>query len=65
MIALLHFTTLVLTTLFAAAAAATLNWMALRIAFQLMQPATARWRPVRTELVRGTTQLARMSVPHR
>jgi hypothetical protein len=65
MITLLNFTTLVIATLFAAAAAVALNWLALRVAFQLMQPATAGRRSVGTELVRGTTQLARAFVPHR
>jgi hypothetical protein len=41
MIAVLHFTTLVITTLFAAAAAALVNWLLLRATFQLMRPATA------------------------
>lgn len=65
MIALLNFTTLVLATLFAAAAAVAFNWLALQAAFQLMQPATAGRRAARTELVRGTTQLARAFGPHR
>jgi hypothetical protein len=41
MIAILHFTTLVITTLFAAGAAALVNWLLLRATFQLMRPATA------------------------
>jgi len=41
MIAILHFTTLVITTLFAAGAAALANWLLLRATFQLMRPATA------------------------
>jgi hypothetical protein len=41
MMALLHFTTLVITTLFAAGAAALINWLLLRATFQLMRPATA------------------------
>jgi hypothetical protein len=41
MVAILHFTTLVITTLFAAAAAALVNWLLLRATFQLMRPATA------------------------
>jgi hypothetical protein len=41
MMALLHFTTLVITTLFAAGAAALVNWLLLRATFQLMRPATA------------------------
>lgn len=39
MTAILHFTTLVITTLFAAGAAALVNWLLLRATFQLMRPA--------------------------
>jgi hypothetical protein len=65
MIAMIHFATLVITTLFAAAVAVALNWVLLRAAFSLMQPATARRSASRTELVRGTTQLARAFAAHR
>jgi hypothetical protein len=41
MMAILHFTTLVITTLFAAGAAALVNWLLLCATFQLMRPATA------------------------
>ena len=41
MIAIAHFAGLVLTTLFAAAAAVLLDWLLLRAMFQLMRPATA------------------------
>jgi hypothetical protein len=41
MIGLLHFTTLVITTMCAAAAAVLVNWLLLRATFQLMRPATA------------------------
>jgi hypothetical protein len=41
MMAILHFTTLVITTLFAVGAAALVNWLLLRATFQLMRPATA------------------------
>jgi hypothetical protein len=41
MMAILHFTTLVITTLFAAGAAVLVNWLLLRATFQLMRPATA------------------------
>jgi hypothetical protein len=41
MIAILRFTTLVITTLFAAGAAALVNWLLLRATFQLMRPAAA------------------------
>ena len=59
MIAMLHFATLVATTLFAAAAAVAFNFMLLRAMFVLMRPATARRVGAPTRLVRGTTQLAR------
>jgi hypothetical protein len=59
MIAMLQFATLVITTIFAAATAVALHWLFLRAAFLMMKPATARRIPVRTELARGTTQLAR------
>ncbi len=41
MIGLLHLTTLVITTVFAAGAAVLVNWLLLRATFQLMRPATA------------------------
>jgi hypothetical protein len=59
MIAMLHFATLVFTTLFAAAAAVAFNALLLRMMFVLMRPATARRVNSPTQLVRGTTQLAR------
>jgi len=59
MIAMLQFATLVITTMFAVAAAAGLHWLCLKAAFLMMRPATARRIPVRTELLRGTAQLAR------
>jgi hypothetical protein len=59
MIAMMHFVTLVITSMFAAAAAVGLNWIFLRAAFLMMRPATAQRIPLRTELVRATTQLAR------
>jgi hypothetical protein len=59
MIAMLQFATLVITTMFAVAAAVGLHWLFLRAAFLMMRPATARRMPVRTELARGTAQLAR------
>jgi hypothetical protein len=59
MIAMLQFATLVITTIFAVAAAAGLQWLCLKAAFLMMRPATARRIPARTELVRGTAQLAR------
>ena len=65
MITMLDFAILAIATMFAVAAAAVLSWMFLRIAFTLMQPATARRVPPRTELVRGTAQLARAYVGNR
>jgi hypothetical protein len=59
MIAMLQFAVLVITTMFAVAAAAGLHWLCLKAAFLLMRPATARRIPARTELLRGTAQLAR------
>lgn len=59
MIAMLHFATLVIATMFAAAAAVGSQWLLLRATFLLMRPATARRVPMHTELVRGTAQLAR------
>ena len=65
MIALLDITTLTLATLFALAAATAFHWLLLRIAFRMMQPATARRIVVRAELARGTAQLTRAFVGHR
>ncbi len=65
MIAMLHFATLVVTTLFAAAAAVAFNFMLLRVMFVLMRPATVRRVGAPTRLVRGTTQLARAYAAHR
>lgn len=48
MMAIVHFTTLVITTLFAAGAAALVNWLLLRATFQLMRPATAGRTSTRT-----------------
>jgi hypothetical protein len=59
MIAMLQFATLVITTMFAVAAAVGLHWVCLQAAFLMMRPATARRIPARTELARGTAQLAR------
>jgi hypothetical protein len=65
MMTMLNFSILAIATTFAVAAAAALLWMFLRVTFVLMQPATARRAPVRTELVRGTAQLARAYASHR
>jgi hypothetical protein len=59
MIAMLHFATLVVTTLFAAAAAVALNSMLLKAMFVLMRPATARRVGSPTQVVCGTSQLTR------
>ena len=59
MIGMTSFAILAITTMFAVAAAAGISWMFLRVAFALMQPATARRISPRTQLVRGTAQLAR------
>jgi hypothetical protein len=59
MIAVLQTATLVITTIFAAATAVALHWLFLRATFLMMRPATARRILVPTELVCGTTQLAR------
>jgi len=72
MTAILQFTTLVIATMFAAAAAVAFDWLLLRAAFHLMRPATARRAPVlgfvaqgKTELARGTMLLARAFDPRR
>ena len=59
MIAVLNFAILAMATMLAIAAAAALHWLGLRTAFVLMQPATARRAAVRSELVRGSEELAR------
>ena len=79
MTGILQFTTLVIATMFAAAAAVAFDWLLLRAAFHLMRPATARRASVRplaaqgkpflaqgkAELVRGTMLLARAFDPRR
>jgi hypothetical protein len=62
MIAMLQFATLVITTMFATAAAVALQWLFLQVAYMMMQPATARRLSARTQLARGTAQLARAFV---
>ena len=71
MIAALHFITLVVTTMFAAAAAVFANWVLLRGAFLLMRPAAAGHATNKSahgvsgsaaggiHLVSGTVQVAR------
>ena len=63
--AILNLATLAIATLFAVAAAAAVNWLLLRAAFVLMQPATARRISVGTDLARGTAQLARAFASNR
>ena len=65
MITMLDFAIIAIATMFAVSTAAAISWMFLRIAFVLMHPATARRIPPRTELVRGTTELARAYAAHR
>lgn len=65
MIAMLHFATLVITTMFAAAAAVGFHWLLLRATFLMMRPATARRIAGRTALVRGTAELTRAFAAHR
>jgi hypothetical protein len=65
MITLLSFTTLAVATIFALAAGTAFQWLMLRAACFLMQPVAAQRRPVRSELARGTAQLARAFAPHR
>ncbi len=59
MIAIAHFAGLVLTTIFAAAAAVLLDWLFLRAMFHLMRPATAAKPTFGAELVQGTRELVR------
>lgn len=65
MINMLDFAILAIATMFAVAAAAALSWMFLRLAFALMQPATVRRVSPRTQLARGTAQLARAYATNR
>ena len=65
MIAVLDLVSLVVATVVAGAAAVALQWLLIRVAMQLMRPATARQIHVRTELARGTMQLARAFSPRR
>lgn len=65
MITMLDFAIIAIATMFAVSTAAAISWMFLRIAFVLMHPATARRIPPRTELVRGTTALARAYAANR
>jgi hypothetical protein len=61
MAAMINFAALLITTLLATGAAVLLDWLLLRAAFQLMQPAAKRavvWNG-QPELVHGTRQLIR------
>jgi hypothetical protein len=61
MAAMINFAALLITTLLATGVAVLLDWLLLRAAFQLMQPAAKRavvWSGP-PELVRGTRQLIR------
>ena len=65
MIAMLHFATLAIATIFSVTAAVLLHWLLLRATFHLMRPATARQIATRADLVRGTMQLTRAFATHR
>jgi hypothetical protein len=65
MIAMLHFATLAVVTVFAVGAAFAFDWMLLRAMFVLMQPATARRRPLAANLGRGAVQAAHAYAQHR
>jgi hypothetical protein len=74
MVATLNLVGLVFATMFAAAAAVASNWLLLRVMFHLMRPAAvrkdpgsaaAKWPAVRTELVSGTAEPARVFGPNR
>jgi hypothetical protein len=58
MVGMLHFATLVVTTLLAVAAAVGLDWALLRLMFVLMRPATASHNATRTQTPAGTVRLA-------
>jgi hypothetical protein len=64
MIALLGFTALAVATILALAAGTALQWLLLRAACYLMQPAAAV-RPVQSGLARGRVQLSRAYLAHR
>jgi hypothetical protein len=65
MIALLSFTTLAVATILALAAGTAFQWLLLRAACLLMQPAATSHSPARRELARGAAQLARAYMPQR
>ena len=65
MIAIQEFTTLVVATLLAGAAAVAIHWLLLRATFLLMRPATAQRIAPRTKLAHGATAVARAFPSHR
>jgi hypothetical protein len=65
---MVQFATLLVATVLAVGTAVSLNWILLRVAFQLMQPAAARRaapEQPRWDLSRGTAQVARAYVAQR
>ena len=62
---LVNYAMLVMATVIAGTAAVAVYWLLLRATVELMRPAAARPAPVKTELVRGTTQLLRAFDPCR
>ena len=62
---LVNYAMLVMATVFTGAAAVAVYWLLLRATVELMRPAAVRSAPVKTELVRGTTQLLRAFDPRR
>jgi len=67
MMAMASFATLLMATLAATSIAILLDWLMLRVAFRLMEPARKRavvWGG-RPDLVRGTVQLVRAFGAHR
>jgi hypothetical protein len=62
MLGMLHFATLVIATLLAAAAAVGLDWALLRLMFVLMHPASARQKTVPKDMPVGTASLSRGAV---
>jgi hypothetical protein len=68
MMAMMSFATLVIATLLATGIAVLLDWLMLRVAFQLLQPVAKRAvtpQIERGELARGTVQLVRVYGAHR
>src|SRR5216684_670210 len=62
---LVNLAMLVMATVFAGAAAVAVYWLMLRATVELMRPAAVRTVTMRTELVRGTVELARAFDPRR